>query len=135
MSSYWSRSFPRSNSSFLLRSGYASKSSTRSIASSAPSSMKKKAAEKAKPAKRSQAAKDPNKPLRPPSAFFDFMEEFRKTFKEKNYNNKSVYVVGKTGGDKWKILSEAKKAPNVAKANKIKSEYNSKMNAYNKKQS
>ncbi|KAJ4814718.1 High mobility group protein [Rhynchospora pubera] len=83
--------------------------------------MKKKAAEKAKPAKRSQAAKDPNKPMRPPSAFFDFMEEFRKTFKEKNYNNKSVYVVGKTGGDKWKILSEAKKAPNVAKANKIKS--------------
>ncbi|KAJ4807505.1 High mobility group protein [Rhynchospora pubera] len=90
--------------------------------------MKKKAAEKAKPAKRSQAAKGP------PSAFFDFMEEFRKTFKEKNYNNKSVYVVGKTGGDKWKISSEAKKAPNVAKANKIKSEYNSKMNAYNKKQ-
>ncbi|KAJ1682916.1 hypothetical protein LUZ63_021864 [Rhynchospora breviuscula] len=27
MSSYWSRSFPRSNSSFLLSSGYASKSS------------------------------------------------------------------------------------------------------------
>ncbi|KAJ4806205.1 High mobility group protein [Rhynchospora pubera] len=98
-------------------------------------SVKKKAAEKPKPAKRGKAAKDPNKPKRPPSAFFVFMEEFRKTFKEKNPNNKSVSVVGKAGGDKWKTLSEAEKAPYVAKANKLKSEYNNKMNAYNKKQS
>jgi hypothetical protein len=100
-------------------------------------SVKKKAAEKPKPVKRGKAgkaAKDPNKPKRPPSAFFVFMEDFRKTFKEKNPNNRSVSVVGKAGGDKWKTLSEAEKAPFVAKANKLKSEYNNKMNAYNKKQ-
>ncbi|KAF3341324.1 DNA-binding protein MNB1B-like protein [Carex littledalei] len=97
-------------------------------------SLKKKAFAKPKPIKKGKAAKDPNKPKRPPSAFFVFMEEFRKTFKEKNPNNRSVSVVGKAGGEKWKTLSEAEKAPYVAKANKLKSEYNNKMNAYNKKQ-
>ncbi|KAK9285576.1 hypothetical protein L1049_024771 [Liquidambar formosana] len=60
-----------------------------------------------KPAKKEKAVKDPNKPKRPASAFFVFMEEFRKQFKEKHPNNKSVSVVGKAGGDKWKSLSEA----------------------------
>ncbi|KAF3341307.1 DNA-binding protein MNB1B-like protein [Carex littledalei] len=97
-------------------------------------SLKKKALAKPKPIKKGKAAKDPNKPKRPPSAFFVFMEDFRKSFKEKNPNNKSVSVVGKAGGEKWKTLSEAEKAPCVAKANKLKSEYNNKINAYNKMQ-
>ena len=88
-----------------------------------------------KPAKKEKAGKDPNKPKRPASAFFVFMEEFRKQFKEKNPHNKSVSVVGKAGGDKWKSLSEAEKAPYVAKAAKRKTEYNKNMAAYNKKQS
>ncbi|KVH92098.1 hypothetical protein Ccrd_005878, partial [Cynara cardunculus var. scolymus] len=37
-----------------------------------------------------KAVKDPNKPKRPASAFFLFMEEFRKQFKEENPGNKSV---------------------------------------------
>ncbi|KAJ3672331.1 hypothetical protein LUZ60_007052 [Juncus effusus] len=97
-------------------------------------SVKRKAAEKPKAPKKTKAGKDPNKPKRPPSAFFVFMEEFRKTFKEKNPNNKSVSVVGKAGGEKWKSLSEAEKAPYQAKAAKLKSEYTNKINAYNKKQ-
>ncbi|KAF5958058.1 hypothetical protein HYC85_005283 [Camellia sinensis] len=44
-------------------------------------------------AKKGKAAKDPNKPKRPASAFFVFMEEFRKTYKEKHPNNKSVAAV------------------------------------------
>ncbi|KAF5956290.1 hypothetical protein HYC85_003515 [Camellia sinensis] len=75
-------------------------------------------------AKKGKAAKNPNKPKRPASAFFVFMEEFRKTYKEKHPNNKSVATVGKAGGDKWKSLSEAEKAPYVAKAEKRKTEYN-----------
>ncbi|XP_008781302.1 HMG1/2-like protein [Phoenix dactylifera] len=97
-------------------------------------SMKRRGAEKAKKTvKKAKAGKDPNKPKRPPSAFFVFMEEFRKQFKEKNPNNKLVSVVGKAGGDKWKSLSEAEKAPYVAKANKYKTEYTKNMAAYNKK--
>ncbi|MCD7448707.1 HMG1/2-like protein [Datura stramonium] len=84
--------------------------------------------------KAKNAAKDPNKPKRPPSAFFVFMEEFRKTYKEKHPNNKSVAVVGKAGGDKWKQMSDAEKAPYQAKAEKRKAEYQKSMDAYNKKQ-
>ena len=87
-----------------------------------------------KPAKKAKATKDPNKPKRPASAFFLFMEEFRKQYKEKHPNNKSVAVVGKAGGDKWKSLSEAEKAPYVAKAEKRKTEYNKNMEAYNRRE-
>ncbi|CAK7355559.1 unnamed protein product [Dovyalis caffra] len=80
-----------------------------------------------------KAAKDPNKPKRPASAFFVFMEDFRKQYKEAHPNNKSVAAVGKAGGDKWKSMSEAEKAPFVAKAEKRKTEYNKDMAAYNKR--
>ncbi|KAL0347426.1 UNVERIFIED_CONTAM: High mobility group B protein 3 [Sesamum calycinum] len=81
-----------------------------------------------------KAKKDPNKPKRPPSAFFVFLEEFRKTFKKENPNVKAVSAVGKAGGEKWKSLTDAEKAPYEAKAAKKKAEYEKLMNAYNKKQ-
>ncbi|PKA66394.1 DNA-binding protein MNB1B [Apostasia shenzhenica] len=77
-----------------------------------------------------KGGKDPNKPKRPPSAFFVFMEQFRKEFKEKNPRNKQVSVVGKAGGDKWKSLSDSEKAPYFAKAEKLKAEYQKKVKAY-----
>ncbi|KAG7015852.1 hypothetical protein SDJN02_23490 [Cucurbita argyrosperma subsp. argyrosperma] len=83
--------------------------------------------------KSAKAAKDPNKPKRPASAFFVFMEEFRKQYKKEHPNNKSVAAVGKAGGDKWKSLSEAEKAPYVSKAEKRKAEYTKTMQAYNKR--
>ncbi|CAK9178311.1 unnamed protein product [Ilex paraguariensis] len=86
-----------------------------------------------KKGKTKKQAKDPNKPKRPPSAFFVFMEEFRKQFKEKHPNNKSVAAVGKAAGGKWKSLSDAEKAPYEAKAEKRKKEYEKSMQAYNKK--
>lgn len=80
------------------------------------------------------AKKDPNKPKRPPSAFFVFLEEFRKTFKKENPTVKAVSAVGKAGGQKWKSMSEAEKAPYEAKAARRKSEYEKVLNTYNKKQ-
>ncbi|RXH74907.1 hypothetical protein DVH24_029628 [Malus domestica] len=68
-----------------------------------------------KPAKK--AGKDPNKPKRPASAFFVFMEEFREKYKKDHPNNKSV---------------AAEKAPYQAKADKRKVEYNKNIQAYNK---
>ncbi|KAK9740168.1 hypothetical protein RND81_03G016500 [Saponaria officinalis] len=67
--------------------------------------VKKGAAKKTKP------AKDPNKPKTPPSAFFVFMEDFRVQYKQKHPNNKLVANVGKAGGEKWKSMSDAEKAP------------------------
>ncbi|KAK7256899.1 hypothetical protein RIF29_30465 [Crotalaria pallida] len=95
----------------------------------AASKPEKNTAQKSKKAK-----KDPNKPKRPPSAFFVFLEEFRKTFKEENPNVKAVSAVGKAGGEKWKSLTKAEKAPYEAKAAKRKAEYEKLINAYNKKQ-
>ncbi|XP_051139194.1 HMG1/2-like protein [Andrographis paniculata] len=83
--------------------------------------------------KEKKAAKDPNKPKRPPSAFFVFMEGFRKQFKEKHPSNKSVAAVGKAGGEEWKSMTEEDKAPFVETAEKRKAEYERKMEAYNRK--
>ncbi|XP_076927985.1 high mobility group B protein 3-like [Bidens hawaiensis] len=84
--------------------------------------------------KKKAPAKDPNKPKRPPSAFFVFLEEFRKTFRKENPNVKAVSAVGKAGGEKWKSMSAAEKTPYEAKAAKRKTEYEKVMKAYNKKQ-
>ncbi|XP_044470604.1 high mobility group B protein 2-like [Mangifera indica] len=83
--------------------------------------------------RKAKAAKDPNKPKRPPSAFFVFMEEFRQLFKRENPNNKSVAAVGKAAGEKWKSMSDAEKAPYVARAESRKNDYSNSMKAYNKK--
>ncbi|KAL3617728.1 HMG1/2-like protein [Castilleja foliolosa] len=79
------------------------------------------------------AANDPNKPKRPASVFFVFMEDFRKQYKEKYPENKSFVIIGKAGGDKWKSLSEEEKSPYVAKAEKRKEEYEQNLKAYNQK--
>ncbi|XVF24107.1 hypothetical protein REPUB_Repub13aG0098800 [Reevesia pubescens] len=80
------------------------------------------------------AKKDPNKPKRPPTAFFVFLEEFRITYKQEHPKVKAVSAVGKAGGEKWKSMSHAEKAPYEAKAAKRKAEYEKLMAAYNKKQ-
>lgn len=82
-----------------------------------------------------KAKKDPNKPKRPPTAFFVFLEEFRKTFTADNPTVKAVSAVGKAGGAKWKAMSDADKATYVAKAAKKKMEYQKTIEAYNSNQS
>ncbi|KAM7259949.1 hypothetical protein ACFE04_015690 [Oxalis oulophora] len=99
---------------------------------------KRKAPEKSskppKAAKGKKAAKDPNRPKRPPSAFFVFLEEFRVQFRKDNPNLNAVSAVAKAGGTKWKSMSKEDKAPYEAKAAKKKTEYEKVMNSYNKKQ-
>ncbi|GKV48338.1 hypothetical protein SLEP1_g55161 [Rubroshorea leprosula] len=109
-------------------------SKSKSDTKSSKLSVNKKAAPTKAGKKPGKAAKDPNKPKRPASAFFVFMEEFREQYKKEHPKNKSVAAVGKAGGDKWKSLSEADKAPYVAKAEKRKVEYEKNMKAYNKRQ-
>ncbi|CAM8986685.1 hypothetical protein QQ045_007741 [Rhodiola kirilowii] len=110
------------------------KSKAESKAADSRLSVKSKAGAKKGTKATKKAAKDPNKPKRPASAFFVFMEDFRKQFKEENPNNKSVAAVGKAGGEKWKSLSDAEKAPYVAKAEKRKTQYEKDVKAYEKKQ-
>ncbi|KAF5187546.1 High mobility group b protein [Thalictrum thalictroides] len=100
---------------------------------------KRKAAVKAdkmntqKSKKETSADKDPNKPKRPPTAFFVFLEDFRKTYKQQHPTVKAVSVVGKAGGEKWKSMSSGEKHPYVVKAAKRKLDYERLMNTYSKK--
>ncbi|KAL4311397.1 hypothetical protein GQ457_01G025470 [Hibiscus cannabinus] len=118
----------------LTRAGFHMKGGkSKSVTKSAKLSVNDKSTKKAGKIS-GKTAKDPNMPKRPASAFFVFMEEFRVQYKKEHPKNKSVAVVGKAGGDKWKSLSEAEKRPYVDKAEKRKAEYEKNMKAYNKKQ-
>ncbi|KAK9078177.1 hypothetical protein SSX86_002234 [Deinandra increscens subsp. villosa] len=88
-----------------------------------PDTMKKTKVDKSTAKKEKAASKNSGAPKRPPSAFFVFMEEFRKDYKENFPDNKSVSVVAKEGGVKWKSMSDTEKAPYVAIAATKKAEY------------
>ncbi|KAI3921965.1 hypothetical protein MKX01_005654, partial [Papaver californicum] len=60
-------------------------------------------------------------------------EKFRQVYKEKHPNNRSVCVVGKAGGDRWKSMSDPAKAPYVAMEEQRKIEYLKYARAYEKK--
>ncbi|KAK2998061.1 hypothetical protein RJ639_026605, partial [Escallonia herrerae] len=96
-----------------------------------------------------------NKPKRPLTDFFIFLEDFRKTFREENPNVTSVTAVAKAGGLRWKSMTDAReiptyavvtdlvygwfacdkeKAPYEAIATKKKSDYKILMDAYNMSQ-
>ncbi|KAH7441686.1 hypothetical protein KP509_03G049000 [Ceratopteris richardii] len=97
-------------------------------------SVKEQKARKRQAKKERKAKMDPNKPKRPPTAFFIYLEEFRKAFKEEHPDVKGVAVVGKACGDKWKEMTDDEKAPYVAKANQKREEYEKALSSYNQKQ-
>ncbi|XVF44605.1 hypothetical protein PTKIN_Ptkin02bG0137700 [Pterospermum kingtungense] len=97
-----------------------------------PAEVKKKPAERKKPSstepnpkrlKKLKKGQDPNAPKRPPTAFFLFMDDFRKSYKEANPDAKGVTGVAKEGGEKWKSMSEEEKKPYIDKAAELKVEY------------
>ncbi|KAG0473449.1 hypothetical protein HPP92_015306 [Vanilla planifolia] len=62
------------------------------------------------------------------------LRRVQEIYKKEHPNVKAVSAVGKAGGEKWKSMSHAEKAPYEAKAAKRKSDYEKQMSAYNKKQ-
>ncbi|XP_074263816.1 uncharacterized protein LOC141586477 isoform X13 [Silene latifolia] len=78
-------------------------------------------------------AEDPNKPKRPLSAFFVFMEDFRVQYQQIHPDNKSVAAAGKAGGVKWRSMSDAEKVPYVEEVEKRKADYERIMSAYKKR--
>lgn len=69
-------------------------------------------------------SKDPNAPKRPLTAFFLFMDDFRKAYKEANPDSKGVKMVAKEGGEKWKLMTDEEKKPYTDKAAELKAEFN-----------
>lgn len=88
-------------------------------------------AKKAKTEKKSKKGKDANAPKRPATAFFVFMDDFRKAYKEANPDSKGVKEVAKQGGEKWKSMSDEEKKPYLDKASELKAEFNKAMEAHN----
>lgn len=76
-------------------------------------------------------AKDPNRPKRPQTAFFLFLDDFRKTFKEENPDSKDVKRVGKEAGEKWRSMTDEEKKPYLDKNLELKAEYEKAMESYN----
>ncbi|KAG6604859.1 High mobility group B protein 3, partial [Cucurbita argyrosperma subsp. sororia] len=95
--------------------------------------LKKRKAEMKSTKSNKAMKKDQNAPKRPATAFFIFMEEFRKTFKEKFPDAKAGPAVGKAGGEKWKSMSDAEKAPYAEKSLGRKAEYEIALEVYKKK--
>ncbi|VFQ67088.1 unnamed protein product [Cuscuta campestris] len=99
-----------------------------------PAEVKKKPSEKKKTSStqpKAKKPKDPNAPKRPPTAFFVFMQEFRKTFNEANPDNKKASMVAKEGGEKWNSLTDEEKKPYIDRAAELKAEYEKALEANN----
>ncbi|XP_022715571.1 high mobility group B protein 14-like isoform X2 [Durio zibethinus] len=65
---------------------------------------KSKSKPKSKPKKKNTKI-DARMPKKPPTAFFYFLEDFRKEFQEQNPGIKSMRDIGKACGEKWKTMT------------------------------
>ncbi|KAJ4982166.1 hypothetical protein NE237_033003 [Protea cynaroides] len=76
--------------------------------------------------------KDSDVPKRPAEAFFIFLEDFRKFYKEEIPENKRVANVAKAGGETWGLMSLEDKTPYFVEADKRKADYKKAVESYNK---
>ncbi|KAG5029218.1 hypothetical protein AAZX31_05G118800 [Glycine max] len=76
---------------------------------------------------------DAMKPRKPPTAFFYFLEDFRKEFQEQNPDVKSMRDIGKACGEKWKTMTYEEKVQYYDIATKKREEFDSAMAEFNKK--
>ncbi|EYU33343.1 hypothetical protein ABFS82_13G085500 [Erythranthe guttata] len=99
----------------ITRSGISSSAATPTktngkLAVTVQSGRKRKSARKVKTTTKKIAAKmDALKPKKPPTAFFYFLEDFRKEYQEQNPDVKSMRDVGKACGEKWKTMTYEEK--------------------------
>ncbi|PKA50178.1 High mobility group B protein 14 [Apostasia shenzhenica] len=91
----------------------------------------KKTRPKAK--KRKLAGDDPARPKKPPTAFFYFLEDFRKTFQEENPDVKSMREIGKACGEKWKTMNFEEKVAYYDLATEKRAEFEKAMAEYIKR--
>ncbi|XP_061341235.1 high mobility group B protein 14 [Gastrolobium bilobum] len=76
---------------------------------------------------------DAKKPKKPPTAFFYFLEDFRKEFQGLNPDVKSMRDIGKACGEKWKTMTYEEKVQYYDIATEKRAEFDRAMAEYNKK--
>ncbi|XP_073272325.1 cation/H(+) antiporter 15-like isoform X2 [Primulina huaijiensis] len=67
------------------------------------------------------------KPKKPPTAFFYFLEDFRKEYQEQNPDIKSMRDIGKACGQKWKTMTYEEKVHYYDVATKKRAEFDGAM--------
>ncbi|GMI77742.1 hypothetical protein like AT2G34450 [Hibiscus trionum] len=76
---------------------------------------------------------DAKMPKKPPTAFFYFLEDFRKEFQEQNPDIKSMRDIGKACGEKWKTMTYEEKVKYYDIATEKRAEFDTAMAEYNKR--
>ncbi|KAE8673334.1 High mobility group B protein 14 [Hibiscus syriacus] len=76
---------------------------------------------------------DAKMPKKPPTAFFYFLEDFRKEFQEQNPDIKSMRDIGKACGEKWKTMTYEEKVKYYDIATEKRAEFDRAMAEYNKR--
>ncbi|XP_041992646.1 high mobility group B protein 14-like [Salvia splendens] len=92
----------------------------------------KKAARK-KTARKKVSRIDALKPKKPPTAFFYFMEDFRKEYRDANPDIKSMRNIGKACGEKWKTMTYEEKVKYYDIATEKRAEFDIAMTNFTKK--
>ncbi|CDP06349.1 unnamed protein product [Coffea canephora] len=98
--------------------------------------MKNPAGNKSKmtPKKKKKSSKiDAFKPKKPPTAFFYFLEDFRKEFQEKNPDIKTMRDIGKACGERWKTMTYEEKVQYYDIATEKRAEFDRAMAEYMKR--
>ncbi|KAI4372051.1 hypothetical protein MLD38_010336 [Melastoma candidum] len=76
---------------------------------------------------------DPEKPKKPPTAFFYFLEDFRKEYQEQNPSIRSMRDIGKACGEKWKTMTYEEKVQYYDIATEKRREFDKAMAEYVKR--
>ncbi|XP_022715570.1 high mobility group B protein 14-like isoform X1 [Durio zibethinus] len=93
---------------------------------------KSKSKPKSKPKKKNTKI-DARMPKKPPTAFFYFLEDFRKEFQEQNPGIKSMRDIGKACGEKWKTMTYEEKVKYYDIATEKRAEFDRAMVEYIKR--
>ncbi|KAL8468456.1 hypothetical protein ACS0TY_031607 [Phlomoides rotata] len=94
---------------------------------------KTKKSGKKRPVKKRVAKIDIMKPKKPPTAFFYFLEDFRKEYQEQNPDVKSMRHVGKACGEKWKTMTYEEKVQYYDTATEKRAEFDTAMANFTKR--
>ncbi|KAJ9153199.1 hypothetical protein P3X46_026664 [Hevea brasiliensis] len=118
------------------RSSPASSASSNAIRKISDGDKEKRSKSAMKPKripKKKSVKLDAKKPKKPPTAFFFFLEDFRKDFQEQNPDVKSMRDIGKACGEKWKTMNYEEKVKYYDIATEKRAEFDKAMAEYIKK--
>ncbi|CAH8264712.1 unnamed protein product [Arabidopsis lyrata] len=88
---------------------------------------------KSSPKKKKPVKLHSKMPKKPPTAFFFFLEDFRKQYQEENPEVKSMREIGKTCGEKWKTMTYEEKVKYYDIATEKREEFHRAMTEYTKR--